>query len=186
MDSPRKANGASTQVEFSILGEIPMHSKDIEKVIADLNKFLRFRHPSSVLQFITSAMVGWTHFDKKNPPSKIEIDLAWHNYLTLLRSSIDSKLSLISSQPHSNLRKRVFKIPSHVFEKKKLDEVIALLGSLPQDESINFMVKVTVNWCFSIPVNLLPLVPVTFPDESDEAIANEIYAWLFRYCDLWS
>jgi len=61
-----------------------MHSKDTEKAIADLNKFLRYRHPSSVLQFITSEMVGWTHFDKKNPPSKIEIDLVWHNYLTLL------------------------------------------------------------------------------------------------------
>jgi hypothetical protein len=106
--------------------------------------------------------------------------------LTLLRNSIDRELSLISSQPYSNLRERVFCIPSNVFEKKKLDEIIALLGSLPQDEAIEFMVKVTTNWCFSIPVNLLPLVPVTFPDESDEAIANEIYVWLLRYCDLWS
>jgi hypothetical protein len=163
-----------------------MHSKDTEKAIADLNKFLRSRHPSSVLQFITSAMVGWTHFYKKNPPSKAEIDLAWHNYLTLLRNSIDRELSFISSRPHSNLRERVFCIPSHVFEKKKLDEIIALLGSLSQDEAIEFMVKVTTNWCFSIPVNLLSLVPVTFPDESDEAIANEIYVWLLRYCDLWS
>jgi hypothetical protein len=163
-----------------------MHSKDTEKVVADLNKFLRSRHPSSVLQFITSAMIGWTHFDKKNPPSKAEIDLAWHNYLTLLRNSIDRRLSLISSQPNPNVRKRVFRIPSHVFEKKKLDEIIALLGSLPQDEAIDFMVKVTTNWCFSIPVNLLPLVPAAFPDEGDEAIANEIYVWLIRYCDLWS
>jgi hypothetical protein len=171
---------------FSVLGEIPMHSKDTEKVIADLNKFLRSRHPSSVLQFITSAMVGWTHFDKKDPPGKADIDLAWHNYLTLLRKNIDRRLSLISSQPHSNLRKRVFWVPSHVYEKKKLDEIIALLGSMPRDEALDFMVEVTTNWCFSIPVNLLPLVPVTFPDESDESIANEIYVWLVRYCDLWS
>jgi hypothetical protein len=73
----------------SVLGEIPLRSKDTEKVIADLNKFLRTRHPSSALQFITSAMVGWTRFDRKNPQSKSEIDLAWHNYLTLLRRSID-------------------------------------------------------------------------------------------------
>jgi hypothetical protein len=162
-----------------------MHSKDTEKGIADLNKFLRSKHPSSVLQFITSAMIGWTFYDQKNPPSKSDIDLAWDNYLTLLRSSIDRRLSLISSQPHSDLRKRVFWIPSHVFEKKKLVEIISLLGSMPPDKATDFMVEVTTNWCFSIPVNLLPLVPVSFPDESDESIANEIYIWLVRYCDLW-
>jgi hypothetical protein len=163
-----------------------MYSNDTEKAIANLNKFLRVRHPSSVLQFITSAMVGWTHFDKNNPPGKAEIDLAWHNYLTLLRNSIDRRLSLISSQAHSNLRKSVFCIPPHVFEKKKLDEIIALLGSLPRDEAIYFMVEVTTNWCFSIPVNLLPLVPATFSDESDKSIVNAIYVWLVRYSDLWS
>lgn len=94
-------------------------------------------------------------------------------------------MSLVSSQPYSNARKRVFSIPSHVYEKKKLDEVITLLGSMTQDKALDFMVEVTTNWCFSIPVNLLPLVPIIFPDESDEAIANEIYVWLIRYCDLW-
>jgi hypothetical protein len=94
-------------------------------------------------------------------------------------------LSLVSSQPYSNARKRVFSIPSHVYEKKKLDEVITLLGSMTQDKALDFMVEVTTNWCFSIPVNLLPLVSIIFPDESDEAIANEIYVWLIRYCDLW-
>lgn len=162
-----------------------MPSKDTEKTIADLDEFLKYKHPSSVLQFITGMMVGWTHFDKKNPPSKSDIDRAWDKYFNLLRNSIDRRLSPISPQPYSNPRKKVFWIPLHVYENKKLNEIITLLGSMPEDRALVFIVEVTTNWCFSIPTNFLRLVPVKFRDKSDEAIANTIYEWLIRYYDLW-
>jgi hypothetical protein len=170
-----------------ILGETPMHSKDTEKTIADLTEFLKSRHPSVVLQFITGMMIDWTHFDKEKQPSKSDIDLAWRIFFNLLRSNIDKRLSLISSQSHSNVRQKVLSVPVSWYfgEKKKRNEIANLLGNMPPDEALHFMVEVTTNWCFSIPVNFLHLVPVTFCDESDEAIANSIYVWLERYYDLW-
>lgn len=78
--------------------------KKTERAIANLNEFLKSRHSSSVLQFITSTMIGWTHCDKKKRPSKSDIDLAWHSYLTLLRNSIDRRLSFASPPLHSNAR----------------------------------------------------------------------------------
>jgi hypothetical protein len=53
------------------------------------------------------------------------------------------------------------------------------------DEAIDFIVEVTINWSFSIPINFLSLLPVTLNEESDEAIAKAIYTWLVRYNDLW-
>lgn len=165
-----------------------MHSKETEKTIADFNEFLKYKHPSSVLQFITSMMIGWTHFGRKEQPGKSDLDLAWNNYFNLLRNNIDRRLSFISSQSHSNARKeqKALSIPSHVFEEEKLNKIITLLGSMPPDNAIDFIVEVTTNWCFSIPLSFLPLVPVTFSDEGDESIANAIYEWLTRYYDLWN
>ena len=56
---------------------------------------------------------------------------------------------------------------------------------MPPNEALDFMVEVTTNWCFSIPMNFLHLLPVTLRDESDESITNAIYVWLVRYYDLW-
>ena len=162
-----------------------MHSKDTEKVIADLNEFLKSRHPSAVLQFIPGMMIDWTHFDKNKQPSKSDLDLAWNKYFNLLRNSIDRRLSLISSQSYSNVRQKGLSVPPYVFEEEKRNEIATLLGSMPPDEALDFMVEVTTNWCFSIPINFLHLVPVTLRDASDEAIANAIYILLVRDYDLW-
>ncbi len=162
-----------------------MDSKITDIVISDLNDFLKSRHPSSVLQFITGMMVGWTHFEKKEP-SKTEIDLAWKNYFDLLRNSIDGRLSLVSNGSLSNERQKILRFPSQVYEKRKLDEVITLLGSMPPDDAMNLIVEVTVSWCFAIPQNYLSFLPDVPQDESDEAIANTIYEWLVRYYDLWN
>ncbi len=162
-----------------------MFSKKTKKTIADLDEFLKYKHPSSVFQFITGMMVGWTHFDEKNPPSRSDIDLAWHEYFISLRNNIDGRLVFIASQSYSmpQREQKVLSIPPHVYEKKKLDNVVTLLGSMPADEALDFIVEVTTNWCFSIPISFLPLVPVTFQGNSDEIIANAIYEWLIMYCD---
>jgi len=166
-----------------------MYSKDAEDVIADLTEFLRSGHPSLALQFFTSAMVRWTHSENRRQSGKFDSKLAWQNYLNLLRKSLDGRLSLISSQSHSSARKKrsIISIPPKAFEYKGR-EILALLESMPPDDAIGFMVELTTNWCFSIPSNFLPLVPVTFRDTSDEAIANGIYEWLVGYHDLilWS
>ncbi|MBK9207388.1 MAG: hypothetical protein IPL71_03395 [Anaerolineales bacterium] len=161
-----------------------MHSKNADNVIAELDKFLKFKHPSSVLQFITGMMVGWTHFDRENKPDHSDIDRAWDQYFKALRSSIDRRL-LSPSDLGTGRRKRVFCLPAHVYQGKKLNQVIALLGSMPADDAINFMAEVTTNWCFSIPENYLPLLPDGPAEKTDEAIANAIYTWLVRYYDLW-
>lgn len=162
-----------------------MDSKITDTVLSDLNDFLKSRHPSSVLQFITGMMVGWTHLGKKQP-NKAEINVAWNNYFNQLRSSIDARLSFASSHSISNERQKISSIPSQVYEKQKLDEIITLLGNLSPYDAMSFIVEVTVNWCFSIPKNYLSLLPDAPQDESDEVIANVIYEWLVRYYDLWN
>ena len=162
-----------------------MDSKETETMIAELNNFLKTKHPFSVLQFITGMMIGWTHFDKEKQPSESEIDLVWNNYFDLLRNSIDRRLFFISNRSLSNVRGKTVSIPPQVYEEKKLDEVINLLGSMPPDDALNFIVEVTVNWSFSIPKNYLSLLPASPQDESDGAVANAIYEWLVRYFDLW-
>ncbi len=162
-----------------------MDSKITDIAISDLNDFLKSKHPSSVLQFITGMMVGWTHFEKKEP-SKTEIYLAWRNYFDLLRNSIDRRLSLASNGSLSNERQKLLSFPSQVYEKQKLDETINLLGNLSPDNAMNFIVEVTVNWCFAMPQNYLSLLPDAPQDESDEAVAGAIYEWLVRYYDLWN
>ena len=72
-----------------------------------------------------------------------------------------------------------------VYEKKKISEVATLLGGMPPDEAIDFIVEVTTNWCFSIPMNFLPLIPNDLRADTDEAIAYAIYEWLVGYIDLW-
>ena len=161
-----------------------MRSKDSE-MITDLGEFLVSKHPFSVLQFITGMMIGWTHFEKNKQPSKSDIDLAWNNYFRLLRNSIDKRLLLISNQRDSHTRQKVLSPPPQVYEKKVLDDVIVRLGKMSSDDAINFIVEVTTNWCFSIPINFLPLLPIDSIAENDEAIANAIYEWFVRYCDLW-
>lgn len=162
-----------------------MDSTITDTVISNLNDFLKSRHPSSVLQFIAGMMIGWTHFEKKEP-SKTEIDLAWSTYFDLLRNSIDRRLSLVSNGSLSNERQKISSFSSQVYEKRKLDEVITLLGRMPLEDAMNFIVEVTVNWCFAIPQNYLSLLPDAPQDESDEAVANAIYNWLVRYYDLWN
>jgi len=162
-----------------------MDSKITDIAISDLNDFLKSKHPSSVLQFITGMMVGWTHFEKKEP-SKTEIYLAWRNYFDLLRNSIDRRLSLASNGSLSNERQKLLSFPSQVYEKQKLDETINLLGNLSPDNAMNFIVEVTVNWCFAMPQNYLSLLPDAPQDENDEAVAGAIYEWLVRYYDLWN
>jgi hypothetical protein len=164
-----------------------IRSKATEKAIADLRKFLEPRHPSSVLQFITGVMVAWAHFDKRNPPSQAEVDRLWGRYLTLLRSRLDVSLSLISSFPHLKAKedRKVLPIPPMVFEEKKEKEIVALLGRMLPEDALDFMVEITTNWCFSIPINFLSLIPDGPVDESDKAIADAIYTWLVRYSDLW-
>ena len=157
-----------------------------QKIITELNDFLKTKHPSSVLQFITSMMAGWTHFDKQKPPSKNEIDSDWNQYLSLLRIRLDEKLLLIVRQSYSNMRIKTTSIPPQVYEKEKLNEVITLLGSMPPDAAMDFMVEVTSNWCFSIPTNYLHLLPYVPHDKSDGAIANAVYTWLVRYTDFWN
>ena len=99
-------------------------------MIADLNEFLKYKHPSSVLQFIPGMMIGLTHFDKKKPPGKSDIDIAWNKYFNSLRNSIDRRLSLISPQLHASASReqKVLGIPPHVYEEKKLDKIVTLLG----------------------------------------------------------
>jgi len=162
-----------------------MNSADIKKVADDLDKFLAIRHPSSVLQFITGMMVEWTHFDRTKPPGKSDIDLAWNRYLNRVRNNIDKRLSLISVKSHSNKRKKIFWIPLHIYERKKLDETINILSGMSPDEALDFMGEVTVNWCFSVPIKFLQLEPLHFHGTGDEAVANAIYEWLVRYFDLW-
>ncbi|MBV6450361.1 MAG: hypothetical protein MHPDNHAH_01085 [Anaerolineales bacterium] len=161
-----------------------MDSRITDIVLPDLNDFLKSRHPSSTLQFITGMMIGWTHFGKKQP-SRTEIDLAWSNYFTLLRNSIDKRLSLLSSQSISSERKKILDIPHQIYEKQKIEETITLLGDMSPDDAISFIVNVTVNWCFAIPQNYLSLLPDAPQDESDESVANAIYEWLEKYYDLW-
>ena len=160
-----------------------MRSKETEKAIADLTAFLEPRHPSSVLQFITSTMVGWTYFDKKN----IDVDRDWSRYLDLLRTRLDHSLTFIALLPHASIRegRKVFPIPPMVYEGKKEKQTVARLGSMPPEDALDFMVEVTTNWCFSIPINFLPLVPDVSLEKSDKAIADTIYTWLVRYVDLW-
>lgn len=161
-----------------------MVSKNTKMVLADLNDFLKSKHPSSVLQFITGMMVGWTHLERK--PSKSDIDNTWNIYFNLLRKNMDNKLSLVSNESFSNGSRKVMNIPSQVYEEEKLDEIITLLESMPPDDAMSFMVEVTVNWCFTIPKNYLSLLPDAPQDESDEGVANAIYKWLVRYYDLWN
>lgn len=164
-----------------------MRSKDIENAITDLNEFLKSKHPSSVLQFIPGMIIGWTYFGTKRQPSKSDIENAWKNYFKLLRKSIDRRLSFVSSQTHPNMRmiQKISGNPPYVYEKEKLNEIIALLGNMPPKDALDFIVEVTTRWCFSLPINFLPLLPDPPRDESDESIANAIYEWLIKYYDLW-
>lgn len=163
-----------------------MRSKETEKAIANLTAFLEPRHPSSVLQFIASTLIGWTHFDKSNLPGKPEIDIAWDKYFNFLRNSLDERLSLLSS-PDLEMKegRKVLPIPPLVYEKKRLEEVVALMASMPPDEALDFLAEVTANWCFSIPLNFLPIVPDGIPEKTDKAIADAIHTWFVRYYDLW-
>ena len=162
-----------------------MNSVDLEKEIKDLNKFLTPRHPSSVLQFITGMIVEWTHSGKEQPSSRSDVNLVWQTYFQLLRECIDKRASLISNRLGSNVREKVKRMPRPVYERKKLREVSTLLERMPPEDALHFMVEVTTNWCFSIPINLLPLFPGTPRAETDEAIADMVYEWLVGYLDLW-
>lgn len=171
----------------SISGEILilmlMRSKETEKAIADLTAFLEPRHPSSVLQFITSTIVGWTHLD----PENIHVERDWSRYLDLLRARLDYRLTFVAPLPHASIRegRKVLPIPPMVYEGKKEKETVARLGRMPREDALDFMVEVTTNWCFVIPINFLPLVPDVPLEKSDKAIADTIYTWLLRYVDLW-
>jgi hypothetical protein len=166
-----------------------MYSNNVEEAVADFTKFLSSGHPSLALQFIPAAMVRWTHLEDRRQLGKFDRRNAWKIFLNLLRKSLDERLTLISSQSVSDARKKrtIASIPQETFVNKG-KEILVLLESMTPEDAISFLVELTTNWCFSIPMKFLPLLPITLHDKSDEAIANGIFAWFEEYHDLilWS
>jgi len=150
----------------------------------NLNEFLESQHPHKAHQFIIGLFADWMEIEYQKRHGDFDRWDAVRVFLAALRSSLDARLLLQSSQVHARKIRKIESVPWATI-KKKQHKIVSLMEKMSLEEAISFLAKVTTEWCFSISENFIPLMGIHPHDNSDKAIADAVYEWFERYFDLW-
>jgi hypothetical protein len=150
----------------------------------NINKFLESQHPHEAHQFIIGLSADWMEIEYQKHHGDFDKWDAISGFLEALRISLDARLQSQSSQVHSRKIRKIKSVP-WATRMNKRRKIVSLMERMSTEEAISFVVKVTTEWCFSIPENFIPLMDVHPHDHSDKAIADAVYEWFVRYFDMW-
>lgn len=150
----------------------------------NLNEFLESLHPHEAQQFINGLSADWMEIEYQKHHGDFDKRDADRRFLEALRGSLDARLQSQFSQVHSRKIRKIKSVPWAATMNKRR-KIVSLIKEMSTEEAISFLVKVTTEWCFSIPENFIPLMDVHPHDNSDKAIADAVYEWFERYSDLW-
>lgn len=150
----------------------------------NLNEFLITQHPHEAHQFIIGLSADWMEIENQKHHGDFDKRDAVRRFLEVLRSSLDTRLSLQSSQAYIRGKRKMASVPRTTIMKKR-HRIVSLMEGMSMGEALSFLAKVTTDWCFSIPENFISLMDFRPRDNSDEAIAGAVYEWFGWYYDLW-
>ncbi len=150
----------------------------------DINLLLVSQHPNRSQQFIISVFALWAEREYKKHSGKFDKIDACGRYLKALSHSLNTRLLLQSSQAHSRTKQKLLNVSQVTFTKKK-HEIVSLMEGMSPDDAVAFLADITATWCFSMPENFIPLMPITPRDRSDKSFADAIDEWFVKYFDMW-
>ena len=150
----------------------------------NINEFLESQHPHEAHQFIIGLTADWMEMEYQKHHGDFDRWDADRRFLAALRISLAARLQSQFSQAHSRKKRKIKSVPWATIMTKRR-KIASLMEKMSTGEAMSFIVKVTTEWCFSIPENFIPLMGIRPHDNSDKAIADAVYEWFERYSDLW-
>jgi hypothetical protein len=153
-------------------------------MVQHISNFLISQHPHSARQFIIGVFAEWAERQYQKASGNFDKADAIRGYLKALRHSLDTRLLLQPSQAYFRKKRNILDVSLAASTRRK-HETLSLIESMSPDEAVAFLAEVTATWCFSMPEDFIPLMPVPPRHRNDRSIARAIYEWFVRYFDLW-